>query len=55
MMNLKKFTVDNANYTLAGDRINFPLDHQDLCKHCQKNLNEHKSDCLNIKKLLWNK
>ena len=44
-----KSLLRTAYITLAGNRIIFPLDHQDFCKYCQHSFNEQKSDCLYMK------
>lgn len=42
IINLKRVMLCTAYIALAGNRIIFPLHHQDLCKYSLHNFNEHK-------------
>ena len=42
IINLKKVMLCTAYIVLVGNRIIFPLPHEDFCKYCLHSFNEHK-------------
>ena len=42
IINSKRVMLFTAYIVLVGNRIIFPLHHQDFCKYCLHSFNEHK-------------